>query len=68
MKETQQMNHFVQLSYNWVTFFCIEDFTSETTREKEWDNIGCVHRHTTTVTTWSYGQQKMGELKLRLPR
>lgn len=46
----------------------IIDFTSETTREQEWDNIGCVHRNTTTVTTWSYGKQKMGMLKLRHQR
>jgi U3 small nucleolar RNA-associated protein 21 len=40
------------------------DFTAETTREKEWDNIACVHRHTTVATTWSFGHQKMGNLKL----
>ncbi|XP_063909551.1 WD repeat-containing protein 36 [Zophobas morio] len=39
-------------------------FTSETTREKEWDNIAAVHLGIPMVTTWSYDKLKMGELKL----
>ena len=44
------------------------DFTTETTRDRDWDNIACVHRDTTAATTWSFGNQKMGELKLRHER
>lgn len=39
-------------------------FTSETTREKEWDNIAAIHLGTTEVTTWSYSKVKMGDIKL----
>eukprot|EP00095_Tigriopus_kingsejongensis_P011785 maker-scaffold119_size336447-snap-gene-2.31 protein:Tk11785 transcript:maker-scaffold119_size336447-snap-gene-2.31-mRNA-1 annotation:"wd repeat-containing protein 36" len=46
----------------------IIDFTTETTRDRDWDNIAAVHRDTTSVTTWSFGHQKMGDLKLRHPR
>ena len=46
----------------------IVDFTTETSKEQEWDNIACVHRDTTVATTWSYKKQKMGDLKLRHPR
>jgi U3 small nucleolar RNA-associated protein 21 len=42
----------------------IVQFTSETTREKEWDNIAAVHLDLAVVTTWSYDKLKMGELKL----
>jgi len=40
------------------------DFTTETSREMEWDNIGCIHRGLGVTTTWSWGNQKMGDLKL----
>lgn len=39
-------------------------FTSEITREKEWDNIAAVHIGLPVVTTWSFHKQKMGGLKL----
>lgn len=39
-------------------------FTSETTREKEWDNIVAVHKGIPTVTTWSFDKCKMGQFKL----
>lgn len=42
----------------------IIEFTSETTREKEWDNIAAVHLGLHVVTTWSYDKVKMGSLKL----
>ncbi|KAK9881958.1 hypothetical protein WA026_018150 [Henosepilachna vigintioctopunctata] len=42
----------------------IIQFTSETTREKEWDNIASLHSGLTMVTTWSYDKLKMGDLKL----
>lgn len=43
----------------------IIDFTTETTKEQEWDNIACIHQDTQITTTWSFKKQKMGELKLR---
>lgn len=42
----------------------IVNFTSEVTREKEWDNIAALHRGLSVVTTWSYDKLKMGDLKL----
>ncbi|KAJ8961645.1 hypothetical protein NQ314_005897 [Rhamnusium bicolor] len=42
----------------------IVEFTSETTREKEWDNIAAIHLGLSMVTTWSYDKVKMGGLKL----
>jgi len=43
-------------------------FTSETTRDKEWDSIAALHLGVNVVTTWSYEKLKMGELKLRHER
>jgi len=42
----------------------IIDFTTDTTRDREWDNIACVHRQQGLSTTWSFGGGKMGELQL----
>lgn len=42
----------------------IIEFTSEATREKEWDNIAAIHLGLNVVTTWSYDKVKMGSLKL----
>ncbi|ERL92025.1 WD repeat-containing protein 36 isoform X1 [Dendroctonus ponderosae] len=42
----------------------IVKFTSETTREKEWDNIAALHLGLPMVTSWSYDKKKMGDLKL----
>lgn len=42
----------------------IVKFTSETTRDKEWDSIAAIHLGLSMVTTWSYDKKKMGELKL----
>ncbi|XP_003704996.2 WD repeat-containing protein 36 [Megachile rotundata] len=42
----------------------ITQFATETTREKEWDNIAATHSGLGTVTTWSYDKMKMGEYKL----
>lgn len=42
----------------------ITDFTSETTREKEWDGIAACHRSQNMVTTWSFDKCRMGEHKL----
>ncbi|KAF5270441.1 hypothetical protein FQR65_LT05629 [Abscondita terminalis] len=46
----------------------ITQFTSETTREKEWDNIVAVHSGLSIVTSWSYNKLKMGDLKLHPER
>lgn len=45
----------------------ITEFTTETTREKEWDNIAAIHTGLPLVTSWSFDKCKMGELKLRPP-
>lgn len=42
----------------------IIDFTSECTRENEWDNIAAIHSGLVMTTTWSFRKSKMGELKL----
>lgn len=42
----------------------IVQFTSEITREKEWDNIASIHLGLSVVTTWSYDKLKMGDLKM----
>jgi hypothetical protein len=33
-------------------------------RDREWDNIACVHRQQGLATTWSFGDSKMGEFHL----
>lgn len=43
-------------------------FTTETTREKEWDNIAAIHRGLVQTTTWTYNKQRMGDLKLVPPQ
>jgi len=42
----------------------IVDFTCEAARDREWDNIAAIHRGQGLATTWSFGDGKMGELKL----
>ncbi|KAF7990414.1 hypothetical protein HCN44_000219 [Aphidius gifuensis] len=42
----------------------ITEFSFETTREKDWDNIAAQHLGLGVVTTWSYDKLKMGEHKL----
>lgn len=42
----------------------ITHFTSEMTREKEWDNIAAIHSGLVMTTTWSFNRSKMGDLKL----
>ena len=42
----------------------ITEFTTDTSKDREWDNIACVHRDLAVATTWSFGHAKMGELKL----
>lgn len=42
----------------------IVDFTSECTREHEWDNIAAIHSGLVMTTTWSFKKCKMGDLKL----
>lgn len=40
------------------------EFTSEVTREKEWDSIAACHRGIKKVTTWSYDRCCMGKHQL----
>ncbi|KAL1418163.1 hypothetical protein MTO96_026176 [Rhipicephalus appendiculatus] len=40
------------------------EFTSETTREKEWDSVAACHRGVKRVTTWSYDRCCMGKHQL----
>ncbi|XP_055587163.1 WD repeat-containing protein 36 [Uranotaenia lowii] len=42
----------------------ISFFTSELTRDKEWDSIAAAHSGLVQVTTWSFDKCRMGELKL----
>jgi len=46
----------------------IVDFTTETAKDREWDNIAAIHRGQGETTTWSFGHSKMGDLKLLHPR
>lgn len=46
----------------------ILDFTTETTREMEWDNIACLHRGMYETTTWTWGKSRQGELQLKHER
>ncbi|KAB0802314.1 hypothetical protein PPYR_04500 [Photinus pyralis] len=46
----------------------ITQFTSEVTREKEWDNIAAIHSGLSIITSWSYDKLKMGDLKLQPER
>lgn len=39
----------------------IIEFTTELTREKEWDNIAAIHSGTIQTTTWSFHKNRMGE-------
>ncbi|XP_054747094.1 WD repeat-containing protein 36 [Anastrepha obliqua] len=42
----------------------IIEFTSETTREREWDNIAAIHAGIIQTTTWSFYKNRMGEHRL----
>uniref|UniRef100_A0A6E8VJC9 WD repeat-containing protein 55 homolog n=1 Tax=Anopheles coluzzii TaxID=1518534 RepID=A0A6E8VJC9_ANOCL len=42
----------------------ISYFTSEVTRDKEWDSIAALHQGLVQVTTWSYDKRRMGDLHL----
>ena len=46
----------------------ITEFTSDTSRDREWDNIACIHRGQGLATTWSFGLGKQGALQLLHPR
>uniref|UniRef100_A0A182Y8M2 Uncharacterized protein n=1 Tax=Anopheles stephensi TaxID=30069 RepID=A0A182Y8M2_ANOST len=39
-------------------------FTTEVTRDKEWDSIAALHQGLVQVTTWSYDKRRMGDLHL----
>lgn len=42
----------------------IIEITSETTREREWDNIAALHEGIIQTTTWSFHKNRMGEHRL----
>lgn len=42
----------------------IKEFTTETTREREWDNIAAIHIGCIQTTTWSFHKSRMGEHRL----
>ncbi|XP_016960808.1 WD repeat-containing protein 36 [Drosophila biarmipes] len=42
----------------------ILEFTSETAREKEWDNIAAIHAGIIQTTTWSFNKNRMGQHRL----
>ncbi|XP_050328078.1 WD repeat-containing protein 36 [Bactrocera neohumeralis] len=42
----------------------IIEFTSETTREREWDNIAALHEGVIQTTTWSFHKNRMGRHRL----
>ncbi|XP_053659157.1 WD repeat-containing protein 36 [Anopheles marshallii] len=42
----------------------ISYFTTEITRDKEWDSIAALHQGLVQVTTWSYDKRRMGDLHL----
>lgn len=43
----------------------VTKFTTELTREKEWDNIAAIHSGIPIATTWSFYKTKMGDIKLK---
>lgn len=42
----------------------IIEFTADTTREKEWDNIAAIHAGIIQTTTWSFHKSRLGEHRL----
>lgn len=42
----------------------IKEFTTETTREREWDNVAAIHQGCIQTTTWSVHKSRMGEHRL----
>ncbi|ESO94510.1 hypothetical protein LOTGIDRAFT_215492 [Lottia gigantea] len=46
----------------------ITDFTAESSRESEWDNIVSCHRGLTLTTTWNYQKSTMGKHKFKHER
>lgn len=42
----------------------IVEFTSDTTREKEWDNIAAIHTGIIQTTTWTFDKNRMGQHRL----
>ncbi|XP_074642621.1 WD repeat-containing protein 36-like [Tubulanus polymorphus] len=46
----------------------ITDFTSESSRQSDWDSIVACHRGCTQVTTWDYNRYTMGKYRLQHQR
>ncbi|XP_055905280.1 WD repeat-containing protein 36 [Eupeodes corollae] len=53
-----------RLEFDVLTMPPIIEFTTEMTREKEWDSIAAIHSGIIQTTTWSFSKGKMGDLRL----
>ncbi|XP_068154216.1 WD repeat-containing protein 36 [Drosophila tropicalis] len=60
-KATKRKNRF---QFDKFSMPPILEFTSETTREKEWDNIAAIHAGIIQTTTWTFDKSRMGEHRL----
>ncbi|XP_034484836.1 WD repeat-containing protein 36 [Drosophila innubila] len=60
-KATKKKNRF---QYDKFSMPPILEFTSDTTREKEWDNIAAIHAGVIQTTTWTFNKSRMGEHRL----
>ncbi|XP_073818920.1 WD repeat-containing protein 36 [Musca autumnalis] len=60
-KASKKKNRFEEDSHRMPP---ILEFTTELTREKEWDNIAAIHSGTIQTTTWSFHKNRMGEHRL----
>ncbi|KAH8385586.1 hypothetical protein KR200_001874 [Drosophila serrata] len=60
-KATKKKNRF---QYDKFSMPPILEFTSDTAREKEWDNIAAIHAGIIQTTTWTFDKNRMGEHRL----
>ncbi|XP_037945778.1 WD repeat-containing protein 36 [Teleopsis dalmanni] len=60
-KASKKKNRFQK---DWLRMPPIVQFTTETTREKEWDSIAAIHSGIIQTTTWSFHRCCMGEHRL----
>ncbi|KAL7728122.1 hypothetical protein ACLKA6_002260 [Drosophila palustris] len=60
-KATKKKNRF---QYDKFSMPPIREFTSDTTREREWDNIAAIHSGVIQTTTWTFNKSRMGEHRL----
>ncbi|KAH8310696.1 hypothetical protein KR044_002569 [Drosophila immigrans] len=60
-KATKKKNRF---QYDKYSMPPILEFTSDTAREREWDNIAAIHAGIIQTTTWTFNKSRMGEHRL----